>query len=159
MAKNYISPGGAQKLKDELHQLLTKERPKLVETVAWAAGNGDRSENADYIYGKRRLREIDSRIRFLTKRLDEAEIVDPSLQKAEKVLFGATVSVVDEDERLRRYQIAGVDETNAKIGRISWISPIGKALLQAKIGDVVLLKTPKGEEQLEVVKIEYIAFE
>jgi transcription elongation factor GreB len=155
MGKNYITPEGAQKLKDELHQLLTKERPKLVETVAWAAGNGDRSENADYIYGKRRLREIDSRIRFLTKRLDDAEVVDPSKQNSDKVLFGATVSVLDEDENLKRYQIVGIDETNAKLGRISWISPIGKALLQAKVGDSVVLKTPKGEEQLEVVKIEY----
>jgi transcription elongation factor GreB len=155
--KNYITPGGAAKLKEELHFLLSVDRPKVVETVAWAASNGDRSENADYIYGKRRLREIDRRIRFLQKRLDAAEIVDPSLQTADRVLFGATVLIADEAAAKRQYQIVGIDETDAKQGRVSWISPIGKALLQARVGDFVILKTPKGEEELEVLKIEYQA--
>lgn len=153
--KNYITPQGARKLKDELHSLLSVERPKVVETVAWAASNGDRSENADYIYGKRRLREIDKRIRFLQKRLDIAEVVDPSQQNSDKVLFGALVTVLDENENKRTYQIVGIDETDAKSGRISWNSPIGKALLQARVGDSVVLKTPKGEEDLEILKIEY----
>jgi len=149
--RNYITPQGAQKLKDELHQLLYHERPKVVEAVAWAASNGDRSENADYIYGKRRLREIDRRMRFLQKRLDAAEIVDPAKQSGDRVLFGATVQVRDENDHERIYQIVGVDETDAKIGRISWVSPVGQALLQARKGDVVLLKTPRGEEELEIV--------
>jgi transcription elongation factor GreB len=155
--RNYMTPQGAQRLRDELHDLLHKERPKVVETVAWAAGNGDRSENADYIYGKRRLREIDRRLRFLQRRLDAAQIVDPAAQTADRVLFGATVTVQDEEAAERVYQIVGIDETDAKRGRVSWISPIGKALLQAKVGDVVLLKTPKGEEELEIIAIEYRA--
>ncbi len=153
--KNYMTPDGARKLRAEIHQLLSVERPKVVETVAWAASNGDRSENADYIYGKRRLREIDKRLRFLQRRMDAAQIVDPALQKADRVLFGATVTVLDEDQRQRTYQIVGIDETNASQGRISWNSPVGKALLQAKVDDVVTLKTPKGDEELEIVKIEY----
>lgn len=151
--KNYITPVGAKKLKDELSQLLNVDRPKLVETVAWAASNGDRSENADYIYGKRRLREIDRRIRFLSKRLEAAEVVDPLKQPKDKVLFGARVEVEDEDGVVKIYQIVGVDETDAKNGLISWTSPIGKALLQAKVGDVVTLKTPKGDRDLEILKI------
>lgn len=153
--KNYITQNGMEKLKAELHELLTVERPKLVETIAWAASNGDRSENADYIYGKRRLREIDRRIRFLQKRLDIAEVVDPSAQKGDKVLFGATVIVRDEDDAERTYKIVGIDETDARAGKISWISPIGQALLQAKEGDAVTLKTPKGEEELEILKVRY----
>lgn len=158
-SKNYITPQGFAKLKDELHQLLTVERPKVVDVVAWAASNGDRSENADYTYGKKRLREIDRRIRFLQKRIDIAEVVDPLFQKeqkGDKVLFGATVSVLDEDEKKRVYRIVGIDETDAKAGKVSWISPIGQALLQARQGDVVTLKTPKGEEDLEIVKVEFI---
>ncbi len=154
--KNYITPAGAARLKAELHDLLTRERPKLVEVVAWAAGNGDRSENADYIYGKRRLREIDRRIRFLQKRLDAALVVDPALQKGPVVLFGATVTVRDEDDREKVFRIVGVDETDAAKGKVSWVSPIGKVLLQTQVGDVVLLKTPKGDEELEVLKIEYV---
>lgn len=154
-SRNYMTPRGAERLRGELHELLHVDRPKVVETVAWAASNGDRSENADYIYGKRRLREIDRRVRFLTRRLDAAQVVDPAAQASEKVLFGATVSVSDGEGRSRVYQIVGIDETDAKRGQVSWISPIGKALLQAKVGDVVLLKTPKGEEELEIEKIEY----
>lgn len=158
-SRNYMTPQGAERLREELHNLLHVERPKVVETVAWAASNGDRSENADYIYGKRRLREIDRRVRFLTRRLDSAQVVDPAAQKSDRVLFGATVTVIDEDGRKRVYQIVGIDETDAKRGRVSWISPIGKALLQAKVGDVVLLRTPKGEEELEIDRIEYKAIE
>jgi transcription elongation factor GreB len=157
--KNYITQQGMQRLKTELHELVAVERPKLVETVAWAASNGDRSENADYIYGKRRLREIDRRIRFLQRRLDLSEVVDPCKQTGEKVLFGATVTVSDEDEKERIYLIVGVDETDAKVGKVSWISPVGQALLQARQGDVVILKTPKGEEELEVVRVQYLPIE
>ncbi len=157
--KNYITQQGMERLKGELHELLAVERPKLVETVAWAASNGDRSENADYIYGKRRLREIDRRIRFLQRRLDLSEVVDPSKQTGDKVLFGATVTVRDEDENERVYRIVGVDETDAKVGKVSWISPVGQALLQAQKGDVVTLKTPKGEEDLELIKVQYLPIE
>src|ERR1700744_6213068 len=135
--KNYMTPGGHRRMQDELRQLLRVERPKVVETVAWAAGNGDRSENGDYIYGKKRLREIDRRIRFLTKRLESAEIIDPTQQKSDRVLFGATVTIQDEEGKERVYQIVGIDETDGKRGRISWISPIGKALLQSKVGEAV----------------------
>lgn len=157
--KNYITQVGLNVLKAELHELLTVERPKLVETVAWAASNGDRSENADYIYGKRRLREVDRRIRFLQKRLDIAVVVDPTQQKGDKVLFGATVHVRDEEDQVRIYKIVGIDETNAKLGKVSWISPIGQALLQAREGDAVVLKTPKGEEELEIEKVLYVAID
>jgi transcription elongation factor GreB len=155
-SKNYITVKGLTRLKDELHELLANERPKVVEVVAWAASNGDRSENADYQYGKRRLREIDRRIRFLQSRIDKAEVVDPTLQKSDKVLFGATVTVRDEDGNERIYKIVGIDETDAKQGKVSWISPIGKALLQSAADDVIVLKTPKGEEELEIVQIRYV---
>ncbi len=158
-SKNYITVRGLERLKEELHFLLTVDRPKVVETVAWAASNGDRSENADYQYGKRRLREIDRRVRFLQKRIDLAEVVDPAAQKGDKVLFGATVTVHDEDGAERVYRIVGVDETDAKSGKVSWISPIGQALLQAREGDAVTLKTPKGEEELEIVKVTYAAID
>jgi transcription elongation factor GreB len=160
--KNYITPTGADRLKAELHQLLSEERPALVKTVSWAASNGDRSENGDYIYGKRRLREIDRRIRFLTKRLEAAEIIDPASQSSDRVLFGARVSVqrvdcVDMDEeRVRVYRIVGIDETDVGRGEISWISPMARALLNAKQGDVVTLRTPRGEEELEILKIQYL---
>lgn len=155
-SKNYMTPQGAARLQAELKQLLYDERPRLVETVAWAASNGDRSENGDYIYGKKRLREIDRRIRFLTKRLDHLEIVDPTQQKSDKVLFGATVTVLDEEGDEKRYSIVGVDEAEASRGKVSWISPIGKALLQSQVGDVVTLRVPKGEIELEIVRIEYV---
>jgi transcription elongation factor GreB len=155
-SKNYITPPGFQRLKAEIHELLTSERPKVVEVVAWAASNGDRSENADYHYGKKRLREIDRRIRFLQKRIDSAVVVDPAAQSGDKVLFGATVTVRDENERDRTYRIVGIDETDIKSGKISWVSPIGSALIQARLGDVVVLKTPKGEEELEIVNLNYL---
>jgi len=153
--KNYITPGGAARMRDELKVLLHVTRPEVVRTVSWAASNGDRSENGDYIYGKRRLREIDRRIRFLGKRLDRAEIVDPATQKSDRVLFGATVEVDDEEGKRRVYRIVGIDETDVRRGHVSWISPVGKALLQAHAGDVVQLRTPKGDEELEVVSIRY----
>jgi transcription elongation factor GreB len=139
-------------------KLLADERPALVKTVSWAASNGDRSENGDYIYGKRRLREIDRRIRFLTKRLEAAEIIDPATQGSDRVLFGARVTVqrVDVDEeRTRNYRIVGIDETDVSRGEISWISPMARALLNAKKGDVVTLRTPRGEEELEILEIHY----
>lgn len=155
-SKNYITSRGLERMKAELHELLAVERPKVVETVAWAASNGDRSENADYQYGKRRLREIDRRVRYLQKRIDIAEVVDPVLQKGTKVLFGATVTVMDEEENEKVYRIVGLDETDAKTGKVSWISPIGQALLQANEGDTVTLKTPRGDEDLEVVSVRYL---
>ncbi len=154
-AKNYITPRGAEKLQAELRELRNIERPKLVNTIAWAAGNGDRSENADYIYGKRRLREIDRRVRFLIKRLESAEVIDPVSQRSDEVLFGATVTVRDEQEAEKTYQIVGVDEIDAARGCVSWLSPIARALLHAKVGQVVTLHSPKGEQDLEVLRIEY----
>ncbi len=153
--KNYITPQGAEKLRAELKELLNTKRPELVEVVAWAASNGDRSENADYIEGKRRLREIDRRIRFLTKRLESAEIVDPGQQSTEKVVFGATVKILTEEGAEKSYRIVGVDEIDGKRGWISWLSPIGKALLQHKVGDSVTVQTPRGEEDLEILEIKY----
>jgi transcription elongation factor GreB len=155
--KNYITPQGAEKLRTELKHLLNDERPELVKVIQWAASNGDRSENADYIYGKRRLREIDRRIRFLSKRLELAEIIDPLNQHSDKILFGATVTVLDEAGNTRRFSIVGVDETNVKDGLISWVSPVGKALLQAKKGDTVTIRSPKGEEDWEIQTVEYKA--
>ena len=154
--KNYITTVGLARIKAELHELLFNERPRMVEVVAWAASNGDRSENADYHYGKKRLREIDRRVRFLQKRVDIAEVVDPAQQKGSKILFGATVTVLDENEQERVYRIVGVDETNAANGKVSWISPIGQALLQATEGDVVILKMPRGEEELEILQVRYL---
>ena len=157
--KKYITKKGFDVLKAEVNLLLNGERPKVVEVVAWAASNGDRSENADYQYGKKRLREIDRRIRFLQKRIDRAEVVHPESQSGERVLFGATVSVLDEADNTRVYKIVGIDETDATQGKVSWISPIGKALLQAKVGDAVILHTPRGEEELEITKIEFRAID
>lgn len=154
--KNYITPKGFENLKAELHELLHGERPKLVETIAWAASNGDRSENADYIYGKRRLREVDRRIGFLTKRIEAAEVVDPSQLKGKKVLFGATVTIVNEDDESHTYQIVGEDEWDAKVGRISWKSPVAKALLGKSEGDEAKVIKPGGEEILLIEKVEYL---
>lgn len=153
--KNYITPHGFKKLKDELHHLLYKERPELTTVIAWAASNGDRSENADYIYGKRRLREIDKKIRFLTKRLEIAEVVDPKNIKATEVLFGATVTIEDEKGEHKTYSIVGIDEVNLPKNQISWISPLAKALLKGKVGDIVNFKTPKGTREYEIIKIKY----
>ena len=153
--KNYITSNGAETLKAELKKLLYQDRPELVKVIQWAASNGDRSENGDYIYGKRRLREIDRRIRFLTQRLEAAEVIESSLQNHEKVLFGASVTVLDEEERERTYRIVGQDEIDPSRGWVSWVSPLAKALLNSKVGDVVQLHTPKGTVDLEVIKIQY----
>lgn len=153
--KNYITPEGFERLREEYSQLVHVERPKLVETVAWAASNGDRSENADYIYGKRRLREIDSRLRFLAGRMDEAEVVDPKTLSGDRVVFAATVTVVNEDDVQFVYQIVGADEFDIKLGKISWQSPVAKALLGKKVGDEVVVKKPAGEDVLVIEKIEF----
>jgi transcription elongation factor GreB len=155
-AKNYITPAGLKRLEDERKQLVRIERPKVVETVAWAAGNGDRSENGDYIYGKKRLREIDRRLRFLTKRIEIAQPVDPAAQKnREQVFFGASVTYAHADGKQHTITIVGIDETDADNGRVSWIAPISRALLKARIGDTVELRTPGGAEKIEIVDIEY----
>ena len=152
---NYITPWGLEQLKNEYSTLFHDERPKVVETVAWAAGNGDRSENGDYIYGKRRLRQIDSRLRFLNKRIEAAEVVDPTTLKGEKVIFGATVHVLDEDDNEMSYSIVGEDETEPEKKYISWKSPIAKSLLGKSIGDEVLLKRPAGDISAEITSIEF----
>ena len=154
--KNYITPSGHRRLTEELNRLWKVERPKLVETVAWAAANGDRSENGDYLYGKRRLREIDRRIRFLTKRLEIAEVVDPALQKnRDQVFFGATVTYATPAGDERTVTIVGVDEIGSGDERVSWRSPLASALLKAKVDDVVVLRTPRGPERLTIVDIRY----
>lgn len=153
MAKNYITHTGFKKLQDEYHKLFHDERPKLVETVAWAASNGDRSENADYIYGKRRLREIDSRLRYLTERLESAVVVNPNEISTEKVVFGAIVEMEDEDGRTSTYQIVGEDESLPEKGRISWQSPIAKGVLGKKEGDEAVVKLPSGEKVFVILSI------
>ena len=155
--RNYMTRRGFEILKAELDQLVRDERPRLVETIRWAASNGDRSENGDYIYGKKRLREIDRRIRFLIKRLETAIVVTPSEQEnTEQVFFGATVTVCDGDgENEQTYQIVGVDEANAPEGRISWIAPLSRALLKAREGDVIRFASPAGLREIEVVEIRY----
>jgi transcription elongation factor GreB len=155
--RNYMTPAGAERLRGELKDLLHQQRPEVVRTVSWAASNGDRSENGDYIYGKRRLREIDRRIRFLQRRLDNAEVVDPAAQKSDRVLFGATVTVADEGGAERTYRIVGIDEAEPSRGIISWISPLARAVFNSRVGDVVTLRTPRGEEELEIVALEYRA--
>ncbi len=158
--RNYMTTGCAVRMKAELKDLLYVKRPEMVNTVAWAASNGDRSENADYHYGKKRLRQIDGRIRFLQKRLDAAEIVDPVAQQkiaGDRALFGCTVTVENEAAEEKVYSIVGVDEIDLSNGRISWVSPIGKALLGRSEGDLVSFKTPGGVEELEIVKVEYKA--
>jgi transcription elongation factor GreB len=155
--RNYITPGGHARIREELDHLLRTERPQLVEVVHWAASNGDRSENGDYIYGKRRLREIDRRIRFLTRRLDLAEVVDPARQQnVEQVFFGATVTILNEQGLTQTYQIVGVDETDSQRRRISWVSPLARALLKAREGDVVRFQSPAGWRDVEVVTVEYL---
>lgn len=153
---NYITPMGLQKLKDELQYLMKEDRPQVVKTVAWAASNGDRSENADYIYGKKRLREIDRRMGWLTKRIEGAQVVDPTQhQKSEKIVFGATVTIEDEDGESKTIQIVGEDEIETSLGKISWKSPMAKALLGKLEGDEVKVKKPKGDSWVEIVKVEY----
>jgi len=154
--KNYMTPKGFQDLQDEFKHLMRVERPKVVEVVSWAAGNGDRSENGDYIYGKKRLREIDRRIRFLTKRMESAEVVDPARQKnRDRVFFGATVTYANERDEEKTVTIVGIDEADLAQGRISWISPVARALLKAQVGDVVEVRTPAGGDSLEVIEIRY----
>jgi transcription elongation factor GreB len=154
--KNYITPQGLQRLEDEFAQLQKIERPKTVETVSWAAGNGDRSENGDYVYGKRRLREIDRRMRFLRKRMEIAEVVDPARQtNRERVYFGATVFYRNARDEEKTVRIVGIDEARSEFNEVSWISPVAKALLKAEEGDIVEVRTPKGVERLEILKISY----
>lgn len=154
-SKNYMTLAGYGRLRAELDQLVRDERPRMVETVAWAASNGDRSENGDYIYGKKRLREIDRRIRFLIKRLESSTVVDPQdQQNTDQVFFGATVVYEDEDGE-HTVQIVGVDEANASEGRISWISPLARALLKAREGDTVRVQSPSGLREIEVVEVHY----
>ncbi|MEN9373394.1 MAG: hypothetical protein RIR79_946 [Pseudomonadota bacterium] len=154
--KNYITPQGYARLRDELLHLIDRERPQIVEIVHWAASNGDRSENGDYLYGKKRLREIDRRIRFLTKRLEIAEIIDPNVHHGrDQIFFGATVCYVDEADVERTITIKGVDEADSLKGEVSWISPIARTLLKARAGDVLRLVMPSGVEEIEVLSVRY----
>ena len=156
--RNYMTPAGYARLKAELLDLIDNERPKVVEVVHWAASNGDRSENGDYLYGKRRLREIDRRIRFLTKRLEAAEVADPSAHHgSDQVFFGATVTYAEADGLERTVTILGIDEADALQGQISWISPVARTLLKSKVGDELKLVTPQGVVDIEVLAVEYPA--
>ncbi|MDR2710268.1 MAG: transcription elongation factor GreB [Burkholderiales bacterium] len=157
-APNYMTPAGFARLKAELDRLTGSERPALVATVSWAAGNGDRSENGDYIYGKKRLREIDRRIRFLVKRLDKAVVVNPLERRddSERIYFGATVDIVDSGGEERTVTIVGVDEFDPARGHISWVSPMAAALLRSRVGDTVILRTPAGLEEITVADVRYI---
>ena len=156
--KNYITPEGYARMRAELLALIDDERPKVVEAVFWAASNGDRSENGDYLYGKKRLREIDRRIRFLTKRMEIAEIVNPSLHHGkDQVFFGATVTYVEESGLERTVTIIGIDESNSALGQVSWISPIARTLLKARVGDVLKLVIPGRVEEIEVLSVRYPA--
>jgi transcription elongation factor GreB len=161
-SKNYMTPAGYRRMKEELLHLLDVERPQVVSTVAWAASNGDRSENGDYIYGKKRLREIDRRIRFLTRRLDAAEVVDPATRTAQgqttdQVFFGATVRYLNSAGDEVQIAIVGIDEVDLPRGRVSWISPVARVLTKAREGDVVQLRTPAGIDTLEVLQVSYVA--
>ena len=157
--KNYITPAGLQRLKDEHRFLMNRERPAVTQVVAWAAGNGDRSENADYLYGKRRLRQIDSRIRFLTKRIDAAEVVDPAAPRprsvAGKVFFGATVTYKDATGETHVVSIVGIDEVDLNRHYISWMSPLARALMKSAPGDQVVVRAPTGTRRLEILDVEY----
>lgn len=154
--KNYITPEGYRRLREELMRLLDVERPKIVEVVSWAAKNGDRSENGDYLYGKKRLREIDRRIRFLTKRLDIAEVADPSIHYGnDQIFFGATVTYANAVGEQRTVTIKGLDEADSLAGEVSWISPIARALLKSREGDEVLLTTPVGAQRIEILAVRY----
>jgi len=155
--KNYMTPAGYRRLHEELTRLWKVERPAMVATVAWAAGNGDRSENGDYIYGKRKLREIDRRIRYLSKSLDSAVVVDNAGRDADRVFFGATVTISTESGTQRVVTIVGIDELDSGDARISWRSPLATALLKARVGDVVTVRTPRGPERLEIDEIRYDA--
>lgn len=155
--KNYITPEGLKRLRDEFTFLKRVERPKVLETVSWAASNGDRSENGDYIFGKKKLRQIDSRLRFLMKRIEIAEVVNPNQQNnRSQVFFGATVTYMDSKKIKRKIKIVGVDEARLELNEISWISPVGQALMKAWDGDLVKVKTPSGVNELKILKIEYL---
>ena len=154
---NYLTPSGWQALKDELYQLVNKERPQIVQVVNWAAGNGDRSENGDYLYGKRRMREIDRRIRFLTKRLEAAQVVDPENREAsDQVFFGATALILRGDGSEQTVRIVGVDEIDTARNKISWISPLARALIKAREGDEVVFHGPQGREEIEILSVAYV---
>ena len=154
--KNYITPAGYQRLRSELLELIDNERPKIVDVVHWAASNGDRSENGDYLYGKKRLREIDRRIRFLTKRLEIAEVVDPAVHHgSDQVYFGATVTYADDLGEERTITILGIDEADSAQAQVSWIAPVSRALLKSRVGDEVPLPTPAGVRMLEVLEVVY----
>jgi transcription elongation factor GreB len=157
--KNYVTPAGYARLQAEFSHLVRVERPQVVNVVSWAAGNGDRSENGDYIYGKKRLREIDRRLRFLTKRIEQAVVVDPLQQESvDQVFFGATVTVLDGDSEFT-YSIVGIDEAEPGRGRISWVSPLARALLKAREGDSVRVPTPGGVRELEILAVEYLTLD
>jgi transcription elongation factor GreB len=154
--KNYMTPASFAALKEEMRKLMYDDRPKVVEVVSWAAGNGDRSENGDYIYGKKRLREIDRRIRYLSKRLESAEVVDPEQQKnLKQVFFGATVTYAGEDDTEQTITIVGIDEAEMANGKVSWLSPVARALMKAKVGDTVEIRTPAGLNAIEILAIRY----
>lgn len=153
LSKNYITPQGFAKLKAEYHELIAVERPKVVEVVTWAASNGDRSENADYQYGKRRLRQIDGRLHFLQKRMEAAEVIDPKSLQSDKVIFGAKITIENEDGDQHTYQIVGEDEIDIKLNKISWKSPVAKALLGKKLDDEVKIQKPAGDELVVITEI------
>lgn len=154
---NYITPAGWRSLKDELYQLVNKERPEIVQIVNWAASNGDRSENGDYLYGKRRMREIDRRIRFLTKRLEAAQVVDPETREAtDQIFFGATVTLLRGNGSEQTVKIVGIDEIDTAQNKISWISPLARCLIKAREGDEVSLNTPEGREDIEILEVAYL---
>ncbi|GHT92851.1 transcription elongation factor GreB [Betaproteobacteria bacterium] len=159
-SKNYITPAGHARLVAEQDHLIREERPRMVEVVAWAASNGDRSENGDYLYGKKRLREIDRRIRFLNKRLDNAQVVDPTAQgNNEQIFFGATVTLSFDGDPEQTFTIVGIDEADASNGRISWISPLARALIKSHAGDSLRFQTPAGVREIEVVDVRYLPLE
>ena len=154
---NYITPAGWRSLKDELYQLVNKERPEIVQIVNWAASNGDRSENGDYLYGKRRMREIDRRIRFLTKRLEAAQVVDPETREAtDQIFFGATVTLLRGNGSEQTVKIVGIDEIDTAKNKISWISPLARCLIKAREGDEVSLNTLEGREDIEILEVAYV---
>lgn len=154
---NYITPAGWRSLKDELYQLVNKERPEIVQIVNWAASNGDRSENGDYLYGKRRMREIDRRVRFLTKRLEAAQVVDPETREAtDQIFFGATVTLLRGNGSEQTVKIVGIDEIDTAQNKISWISPLARCLIKAREGDEVSLNTPEGREDIEILEVAYV---
>ncbi len=157
--KNYMTPAGNVRMKSELKQLVEVERPEVTRVVSWAASNGDRSENGDYLYGKRRLREIDRRIRYLMKRLEEAEVVDPRDRSGDQVFFGATVDYLDPQGAEHTVSIVGIDEADTARGRVSWVSPIARALLRSREGDTVTLQTPAGPQALDVLTVRYSAID